>query len=188
MGEYNRNRKSKPIRSNYARFGRKDSSRDDFERPRRKSSFRDSDSPGMHSVTCDKCGKSCEVPFRPTGNKPVYCSDCFRRQDSRGDRDSSRGSSYERRDSRRFDRGNRRSRDEERVMTDVVCDKCGKECQVPFKPTPGKPIYCNECFKNNDSDDHSGSKGNSEQIDNLAREIEKINEKLDKIMKSLSLE
>ena len=29
-------------------------------------------------ATCSKCGKSTEVPFRPTNGKPVYCSDCFR--------------------------------------------------------------------------------------------------------------
>ena len=32
----------------------------------------------MHEVTCDKCGKQCQVPFRPSGDKPVLCSDCFR--------------------------------------------------------------------------------------------------------------
>lgn len=31
----------------------------------------------MHQATCDNCGKSCEVPFRPTSGKPVYCSSCF---------------------------------------------------------------------------------------------------------------
>ena len=36
----------------------------------------------MHDVTCDKCGKQCQVPFRPTGDKPVFCSDCFRKEDS----------------------------------------------------------------------------------------------------------
>ena len=36
----------------------------------------------MYSATCANCGKQCEVPFRPTGNKPVFCRDCF--QDNRG--------------------------------------------------------------------------------------------------------
>lgn len=36
----------------------------------------------MHNVTCDKCGKNCQVPFRPSGDKPVYCSDCFRDNES----------------------------------------------------------------------------------------------------------
>lgn len=31
----------------------------------------------MHKAVCSECGKNCEVPFRPTGDKPVYCSDCF---------------------------------------------------------------------------------------------------------------
>ncbi len=36
--------------------------------------FRDSQ---MHSAVCAECGKNCGVPFRPTGDKPVYCSYCF---------------------------------------------------------------------------------------------------------------
>lgn len=31
----------------------------------------------MHRATCAECGSSCEVPFKPTGEKPVYCSACF---------------------------------------------------------------------------------------------------------------
>lgn len=31
----------------------------------------------MHTVTCSRCGKEAEVPFRPSGDKPVYCKDCF---------------------------------------------------------------------------------------------------------------
>ncbi|MEK7628007.1 MAG: CxxC-x17-CxxC domain-containing protein [Patescibacteria group bacterium] len=31
----------------------------------------------MHPATCSTCGKSCEVPFRPTGERPIYCRDCF---------------------------------------------------------------------------------------------------------------
>lgn len=31
----------------------------------------------MHSAVCASCGKTCEVPFRPNGDKPVYCRDCF---------------------------------------------------------------------------------------------------------------
>ncbi len=34
----------------------------------------------MTKVTCDDCKKACEVPFRPTAGKPVYCNDCFRGQ------------------------------------------------------------------------------------------------------------
>jgi CxxC-x17-CxxC domain-containing protein len=44
----------------------------------------------LFSVTCSQCGKEAQVPFQPTGDRPVYCSDCFRgRQGSSGG--SSRG-------------------------------------------------------------------------------------------------
>lgn len=33
----------------------------------------------MFQATCSQCGKSCEVPFKPTGERPVYCSDCFKK-------------------------------------------------------------------------------------------------------------
>jgi CxxC-x17-CxxC domain-containing protein len=33
-----------------------------------------------------------------------------------------------------------------REMFDVTCSSCGREAQVPFRPTSGKPVYCNDCF------------------------------------------
>ena len=45
----------------------------------------------MHSATCASCGKACQVPFQPSGEKPVYCSDCF--QGQRSSRPSSSRSS-----------------------------------------------------------------------------------------------
>ena len=32
----------------------------------------------MFDATCARCGKESQVPFRPSGTRPVYCSDCFR--------------------------------------------------------------------------------------------------------------
>lgn len=32
----------------------------------------------MHPTVCSACGKETEVPFQPRGDRPVYCSDCFR--------------------------------------------------------------------------------------------------------------
>lgn len=34
----------------------------------------------MHKATCADCGNECEVPFKPTEGRPVYCRDCFRKQ------------------------------------------------------------------------------------------------------------
>lgn len=31
----------------------------------------------MHKAVCDECHKSCEVPFRPSSDKPIYCNECF---------------------------------------------------------------------------------------------------------------
>ncbi len=36
----------------------------------------------MFPATCAQCGKATEVPFQPRGDKPVYCSDCFRQMRS----------------------------------------------------------------------------------------------------------
>ena len=33
----------------------------------------------MFPVVCGDCGKDTEVPFEPRGDRPVYCSDCFRK-------------------------------------------------------------------------------------------------------------
>jgi CxxC-x17-CxxC domain-containing protein len=40
----------------------------------------------MHKAVCDECHKSCEVPFRPSGDKPVYCNDCFSKKRGNDDR------------------------------------------------------------------------------------------------------
>lgn len=31
----------------------------------------------MFAATCAECGGVAQVPFQPTGARPVYCSDCF---------------------------------------------------------------------------------------------------------------
>ncbi len=40
-------------------------------------------------------------------------------------------------------RGDRESRE----FFKATCSDCGKECEVPFKPTEGRPVYCRDCFK-----------------------------------------
>ncbi|MFB0551146.1 MAG: CxxC-x17-CxxC domain-containing protein [Nitrososphaeria archaeon] len=43
------------------------------------------------------------------------------------------------RGTRSYDRG-------PREMTKAVCSECGNECEVPFKPTENRPVYCQDCF------------------------------------------
>jgi len=31
----------------------------------------------MHAATCAACGTETQVPFRPSGDRPVYCRNCF---------------------------------------------------------------------------------------------------------------
>lgn len=31
----------------------------------------------LHKAICADCNKECEVPFKPSGDRPVYCKDCF---------------------------------------------------------------------------------------------------------------
>jgi len=33
----------------------------------------------MFPAVCAECGKETQVPFEPRGDKPVYCSDCYRK-------------------------------------------------------------------------------------------------------------
>jgi CxxC-x17-CxxC domain-containing protein len=50
----------------------------DFSKDRRDFKRRDFDRPQqMFKTICSDCGKECEVPFKPNGNKPVFCRDCF---------------------------------------------------------------------------------------------------------------
>ncbi|MDP7180856.1 MAG: hypothetical protein QF824_06340 [Candidatus Woesearchaeota archaeon] len=96
----------------------------------------------------------------------------------RGSRDRDFDDRPRRRDSGR--ESSRFSRDKRDIqMTKVTCDSCGKECEVPFKPTSSKPVYCSDCFTKKD-------KGSSDKPSN--RDLDIINEKLNKIMKALKIE
>ena len=135
------------------------------------------DRPTMHKAICDECGDECQVPFRPTGDKPVYCSSCFEKQgggNSRPSRfDSDRGG--------RGGRDDRKPRFEDKQMFDATCDKCGADCQVPFRPTAGKPVFCDNCFEKT-----SSRNGAPRDNGDMAKEIKLLNEKMDKLIGLLS--
>ncbi len=79
-------------------------------------------------------------------------------------------------DKRRFDdRGSGRTQ-----MHDAVCDKCHKDCEVPFRPTDGKPIFCSNCFD-------KGGKPGGQKTDDFKKQFETLNFKLDKILKALDI-
>ena len=92
----------------------------------------------MYPAKCSDCGNDCEVPFEPEEGKPVKCKDCFMKsRPPRRNFNNNRGGN-----NRGFDRG-------PREMHDATCTKCNKSCQVPFKPTPGKDVLCQDCFRAN---------------------------------------
>ena len=154
MGNFNRGRSGGPAR--YASRSDAGGGRD-FERR----GFSDRGSRGpveMHQAICDNCRKNCEVPFRPTSGKPIFCSDCF--QNNRGS-DSRRPTSSD-----------------DRQMFEAVCDECGQGCKVPFQPSSGKPVYCSNCFgekKGAGAGNHEGSQFNyTAQLTELSNKLDKI--------------
>jgi CxxC-x17-CxxC domain-containing protein len=62
-------------------------------------------------------------------NEPKRCPSCrqTRKTESRG----SRGNSY----------------GAPRQMFPAKCAQCGKDTEVPFAPTTGRPVYCSDCYK-----------------------------------------
>jgi CxxC-x17-CxxC domain-containing protein len=96
----------------------------------------------------------------------------FKRSGRRhSDRSSNRDSDNFRRTSGRSTRGSDRNRPV--TMHEAICDKCGKKCEVPFKPTEGKPVHCSDCFRNLEKPEN--------------KNFHQINVKLDKIMKALKI-
>jgi len=70
------------------------------------------------------------------------------RHESRGSRKEPRGGGFKNDFVSNFSRefsGGFRS-DVPREMHKAVCADCKQECEVPFKPIDGKPVYCRQCY------------------------------------------
>lgn len=142
-----------------------------FNKPR----FNDRGSRGpveMHKAICDNCGKECEVPFRPTSGKPIFCSSCFENKGS---------------DSRRFEgRDSGRSTSfEDRPMFEAICDDCGNTCKVPFQPRGDKPIYCSNCFGDKKGAGGDGRRESQASQPQNSKQLDELNSKLDRILQLL---
>ena len=64
----------------------------------------------MFSATCASCGNEAKVPFQPRGDRPVYCSDCFRSQQGGSYGGGGSRGSYSGGGGRDYDRGGRGGR------------------------------------------------------------------------------
>ena len=88
-------------------------------------------------LTCSDCGMpftfsaSEQEFFASKGfeNEPRRCPDC-------------RAAKKQQRSGSRYDSGY----GQQRQMHDAVCATCGKNCQIPFEPTNGRPVYCSDCY------------------------------------------
>ena len=89
------------------------------------------------------------------------------------------------------------SRGGDRQMFSAVCDKCGNDCQVPFRPSGEKPVYCSNCFEKSDSrdggrrfesrDNNRGDTRDYRQENANNAQMEAINRKLDRILDLLTV-
>jgi CxxC-x17-CxxC domain-containing protein len=90
------------------------------------------------TLTCSDCGmnftfSASEQEFfvsKGFVNEPGRCPDCrAARKQQRGGGGYGGGGDYR-----------------QRQMHPAVCASCGKDCQVPFEPRNGRPVYCSDCF------------------------------------------
>jgi len=88
-------------------------------------------------LTCAKCGSHIsQLPFQPSGDRPVYCNECNRafRQTRMGGMGGGMG------------RGPRAPR--QMYQVNLTCAGCGSQIsELPFQPTGDKPVYCRTCMQ-----------------------------------------
>ncbi len=90
-------------------------------------------------ITCAQCGAefvhtaSAQAFYKEKGfaNEPKNCAPCRKARKSQGGY-SSRGGG---------------GRGGPREMFPATCADCGKETQVPFKPSGARPVYCLDCYR-----------------------------------------
>lgn len=106
-----------------------------------------------------------------------------------------------------------RGDDRKTMMHHARCSECGKDCEVPFKPTNGKPVFCKECFNLKDDNDrfdrptgrdfgrndrpkrnfershdaprHSFALEQNNGVNDLKKQIEKLEVKVDRLIQSI---
>lgn len=99
------------------------------------------------TLTCADCGQefiftASEQEFYAARgfSEPRRCPTC--RAARKAQRNDSGYSSGSRGGYGGYDSGSRPPRE----MFTATCSNCGREAQVPFRPTSGKPVYCSDCF------------------------------------------
>lgn len=143
--------------SNRPRFG---GERSGFSRSGGGMGSRDGSSlrPQMFSAVCSDCNRKCEVPFRPTGDRPVFCNDCF---------GNKRGSSQD---------GNSRTQRAEWSSYDGNPRRDAPARDFPRRDfTPSAPSAPTKPY------------AEDKRIDELKRQLDAVNKKLDTIMEMMKV-
>lgn len=91
------------------------------------------------NLTCRDCGvefvfSAAEQDFfaeKGFTNEPSRCPECRAARKQRQN-NVSRGGNFQ-----------------QREMHDVICAACGVKTQVPFRPSNDRPVYCRDCFSQN---------------------------------------
>jgi CxxC-x17-CxxC domain-containing protein len=103
------------------------------------------------TLTCRDCGQAFaftagEQTFYQERNytEPQRCPSCRAARKAQRS-DDSYGGGYAS-GSGGYGGGSRGYSSGPREMHPAVCSQCGKQTEVPFQPTAGKPVYCRECF------------------------------------------
>jgi CxxC-x17-CxxC domain-containing protein len=99
------------------------------------------------TLTCRDCGTQFvwtagEQEFyqsRGLTNAPGRCPSCRQARKASGGYSSGGGGGFSS-GGGGYERGPRQ-------MYPATCDNCGKQTEVPFQPTSGKPVYCSDCFR-----------------------------------------
>jgi len=177
-------RSNRGARGGSSRGGRREGgSRDSGRREGGSRDFRSSysnkrssynDGPEMFDTVCSDCGEDCQVPFKPRGNKPVLCSSCFRGND--GGRDER---------PRREDR-NSRGRREEKRMYDAVCCECGRDFELPFRPSGDRAVYCEGCFDGGKKELNHSSHSEEDLTEYFEEKFANLEAKLDAVVRLLA--
>ena len=103
-------------------------------------------------LTCRDCGNTFtftegeqEFYTQKGFSEPTRCPDC--RAAKKAARSTGYGDSYGNGGySGGYGGGSGYSRPA-RTMTQVVCDNCGRETEVPFVPRGDRPVYCSDCYQ-----------------------------------------
>lgn len=90
-------------------------------------------------VNCAQCGKHIDkLPFQPTGDRPVYCSDCNRQYREKRQNNGGGGG-----------RGGFNSRGPRQMFSgNWTCSSCGAAItELPFQPRDTSSLLCRSCLQ-----------------------------------------